>query len=214
LADPVAPIAYLTNDLFARLSTRDRPAGLAAVVRSTYHGLADLPVESDSLFVALHLIGNPGNLGTIVRTAASTGVSAVLLLDHTADPFAPSAVRASMGAIFAVPIVAVPDAETFLRWAGRHRLTVVTTSPAAQQNHWATSYPLPGVLVLGGERDGLPQQLLDHSDVAVRIPMTGTADSLNAAIAAGVMLYEMRRRHPQVDWNEGRRPVSRRHTPA
>jgi TrmH family RNA methyltransferase len=202
LTEPAAPIAYLTNDLFTRLSTRDRPGGLAAVVRSTHHTLDDLPVAADSLFVALHLIGNPGNLGTIVRTSVSTGVAAVLLLGHTADPFAPSAVRASMGAIFAVPVVSVPDAETFFTWSRQRRLTVVTTSPSAEQYHWATAYPLPGVLMLGGERHGLPERLLAGGDLTVRIPMTGTTDSLNAAIAAGVMLYEMRRRNPLVEWNK------------
>lgn len=199
LADPVAPVAHLTSELFARLSTRDRPAGLAAVVRAPRCHLDDLPVRSDSLFVALHLIGNPGNLGTIVRTAVSTGVDAVLLLDHTADPYAPSAVRASMGAIFAVPIIPLPDAETFLRWARERAITVVMTSPNAERNHWTTRYPLPGALVLGGERQGLPDELLAHGDLRVRIPMAGTADSLNAAIAAGVMLYEMRRAHPMAD---------------
>jgi TrmH family RNA methyltransferase len=199
LADPVAPVAYLTNELFTRLSTRDRPAGLAAVVRARPTNLEELPVQDDSLFVALHLIGNPGNLGTIVRTAVSTGVDAVLLLDHTADPYAPSAVRASMGAIFSVPVVHLPDAETFLRWTREHAITVVTTSPNAERNHWTTGYPLPGALVLGGERVGLPEELLARGDLRVRIPMAGTTDSLNAAIAAGIMLYEMRRAHPMAD---------------
>ncbi|HEX3815941.1 MAG TPA: RNA methyltransferase [Mycobacteriales bacterium] len=210
LADPVAPVAYLTNELFTRLSTRDRPAGLAAVVRARPTNLEELPVQDDSLFVALHLIGNPGNLGTIVRTAVSTGVDAVLLLDHTADPYAPSAVRASMGAIFSVPVVHLPDAETFLRWTREHAITVVTTSPNAERNHWTTGYPLPGALVLGGERVGLPEELLARGDLRVRIPMAGTTDSLNAAIAAGIMLYEMRRAHPMADriWEFDRVGVS------
>jgi TrmH family RNA methyltransferase len=194
------PIAYLTNDLFTRLSTRDRPGGLAAVVRARPARLAAIPVGRQSLFVALHRLGNPGNLGTIVRTAVSTGVAAVLLLGDTADPYSPAAVRASMGAIFAVPIVTLPDEQAFLRWADEHHISVVTTSPGAAAEHWAADYPLPAALLLGGEREGLPAGLLRRGDVQVRIPMVGTADSLNAAIAAGIMLYEMRRRQAFTEW--------------
>ncbi len=200
LEDRGVPIAYLSNDLFTRLSTRDRPGGLAAVVKVRPVRLEDLPVGPQSLFVALHQLGNPGNLGTIVRTAVSTGVAAVLLLGDTADPYSPTAVRASMGAIFAVPVIRLPDEQAFSPWAREHEVSVVTTSPSAAIDHWATDYPLPAALLLGGEQEGLPVSLLGCGDVQVRIPMVGTTDSLNAAIAAGIMLYEMRRRQAFAEW--------------
>jgi TrmH family RNA methyltransferase len=195
-----ATIAYLTNDLFTRLSTRDRPGGLAAVVKARATELDEVTVGPQSLFVALHQLGNPGNLGTIVRTAVSTAVAAVLLLGETADPYSPAAVRASMGAIFAMPLIRLPDEQSFLRWTDEHRISVVTTSPGAAADHWATDYPMPAALLLGGEREGLPVRLLRRGDLQVRIPMVGTTDSLNAAIAAGIMLYEMRRRQAFTEW--------------
>ena len=201
------PVVFLTNELFLRLSTRDRPAGLAAVVRKPETTMDDVAVGPESLFVALHLIGNPGNLGTIIRTAVSAGVGAVLLIGPTADPYSPAAVKASMGAIFSIPVVPLPDAAAFFQWAREHGIRVVTTSPAATESHWTVNYPLPAALLLGSERDGLPAELVVAGDQQVRIPMMGGADSLNAAIAAGIMLYEMRRRHPPAGWNSSTPPA-------
>jgi len=186
-------VARVTGELFGRLSGRRRPSGLAAIVRAHPTQLDALTVESDSLFVALHTLRNPGNLGTILRTAVSAGAHAVLLLDDCADPYAPESVRASMGALFAVPIVALPDANTFFNWALQHGVHIIGTSPSAPQSHWAVGYPTPSALLLGNEQCGLPPEVLARGDLRVRIPMVGTAESLNAAVAAAIMLYEMRR---------------------
>jgi TrmH family RNA methyltransferase len=85
-------VARLTGELFARLSARDGPSGLAAIVRARVPGLASLPVTSDAVFVALHEVGNPGNLGTIIRTADAAGAAGVVLVGPAADPFDPAAV--------------------------------------------------------------------------------------------------------------------------
>ena len=97
-------VARVTGELFARLSARDGPSGLAAIVRARVPGLASLPVTPGSVFVALHEVGNPGNLGTIIRTADAAGAAGVVLVGAAADPFDPVAVKASMGALFAVPV--------------------------------------------------------------------------------------------------------------
>jgi TrmH family RNA methyltransferase len=189
-----ARVARLTRELFERLSERDGPSGLAAIVRGRLARLDDLVVRADSLLVGLHQIGNPGNLGTIIRTADAAGSAGVILLGETTDPFAPAAVKASMGAVFSVPVVHVSDPEEFLQWAAAHGLGVVTTSAHADADHWTVSYPLPLALLLGSEGSGLPPDLLARGDLRVRIPMLGTAPSLNLAVAAGILLYEVRRR--------------------
>jgi TrmH family RNA methyltransferase len=189
-----ARVARLTRELFERLSERDGPSGLAAIVRWRIAGLEDLPVRPDSLLVALHEIGNPGNLGTIIRTADATGSGGVILLGETTDPFAPGAVKASMGAVFSVPVAHVRQPGEFFGWAKAHGLSVATTSAHADGDHWTTDYPLPLALLLGSEGNGLPPDLLARGDLRVRIPMVGTAHSLNLAVAAGVLLYEVRRR--------------------
>ena len=187
------PVARLTGELFERLSEREGPSGLAAIVRGRLARLDDLPVRADSLLVALHQVGNPGNLGAIVRTADAVGAGGVILIGDSTDPFAPTAVKASMGAIFSVPVAHVREAEAFFRWAGSHALSVVATSAHADADHWTASYALPLALLLGSEGGGLPAELLARGDLRVRIPMVGTAHSLNLAVAAGILLYEVRR---------------------
>lgn len=189
------PIARLTAELFERLSDRRRPSGLAAIVRFRASSLARQPVQRDSLFVVLHEVHNPGNLGTIIRTAVSAGAQAVVLLGSSADPYSPESVRASMGAIFAVPVVQLSDPATFFDWAAAHRLPIVGTSPSAPHSHWAVDYRLPAALLVGNEQHGLPPDARARADILVRIPMVGTTESLNAAIATAIMLYEMRRPH-------------------
>jgi len=184
-------VARLTGELFARISARDGPSGLVAIVRGRIPGLASLPVTPESVFVALHEIGNPGNLGTIIRTADAAGGSGVVLIGAAADPFDPAAVKASMGALFAVPVARAADPAEFLAWAAG--LTVITTSAKARTSFWEAGYARPLALLLGAEGAGLPDDVLAGGDLQVRIPMTGTAESLNLAVAAGLLLYQARR---------------------
>jgi TrmH family RNA methyltransferase len=186
-------VARLTSGLFARVSARDGPSGLAAIVRGRVPGLASLAVPPDAVFVALHEIGNPGNLGTVIRTADAAGAAGVVLIGAAADPFDPAAVKASMGALFATPVAGAADAADFFAWAAGAGITVVTTSAKARTSFWAAGYPRPLALLLGAEGAGLPDDMLAAGGLQVRIPMTGTAESLNLAVAAGLLLYQARR---------------------
>jgi RNA methyltransferase, TrmH family len=186
-------VARVTGELFARLSARDGPSGLAAIVRARVPGLASLPVTSDAVFVALHEVGNPGNLGTIIRTADAAGAAGVVLVGPAADPFDPAAVKASMGALFAVPVARAADPTEFFAWAAGSGVSVITTSAKAERSFWEAGYPRPLALLLGAEGAGLPEDVLAAGDVQVRIPMTGTAESLNLAVAAGLLLYQARK---------------------
>jgi TrmH family RNA methyltransferase len=187
-------VARLTAELFGRISDRDGPAGLAAIVRASAGRVGDLPVPGGAVFVALHEPGNPGNVGTIIRTASAAGASAVILIGPSADPYDPVAVKASMGALFTVPVATVQSAADFLTWARAAGVTVAATSGRAPESCWEATWRLPLALLLGSEGTGLPADALAAADVQVSIPMTGTAESLNLAVAAGVLLYEVRRR--------------------
>ncbi|HWF79219.1 MAG TPA: RNA methyltransferase [Streptosporangiaceae bacterium] len=186
-------VARLSHELFLRLSSREGQAGLAAIVRSRQPTLADLSPGHDSVFVALHRIGNPGNLGTIIRTADAVGSAGVILIGDTTDPYAPVAVKASMGSLFATSVVHVPSPEPFLTWAAEHGVEILAASGQADVAHWSTSYRPPLAVLLGSEGEGLPADLLASAGRRVRIPMTGTAESLNVAAAAAVLLYEVMR---------------------
>ena len=105
--DAQVPVVRLTAELFTRLSDREGPTGVAAIVAIDERPLEQLAVGERSLFVALHEVANPGNLGTIVRTADSLGIDGVVVVGPSTDPYSPSAVKASMGSLFAVPVVHV-----------------------------------------------------------------------------------------------------------
>jgi RNA methyltransferase, TrmH family len=187
-------VARLSAELFGRIADRDGPSGLAAIVRSVPAALGGLAVGQDSLFAALYCAGNPGNVGTIIRTASAVGAAGVILIGPSADPYDPVAVKASMGALFTMPVVALESAAEFLDWTGREGVTVAATSARGSVSCWDADLPLPLTVLLGSEGGGLPDDLLAAADLRVAIPMTGTAESLNLAVAAGVLLYEVRRR--------------------
>jgi RNA methyltransferase, TrmH family len=186
-------VVRLSQGLFQRLTSREGSAGLAAVVRSRHIDLSDLEVRPDSLFVALHNIGNPGNLGTIIRTTDAVGGAGVILIGDTTDPYAPSSVKATMGSIFAVKVAHVADSEQFLDWAAVNGVEVLAASGGADVAHWSIAYRPPLAVLLGSEGEGLPSELLARSGRQIKIPMTGTAESLNVAVAAAVLMYEARR---------------------
>ena len=186
-------VVRLTGELFGRISDRDGPAGLAAIVRAAPARVRDLAVPERGLFAALHEPGNPGNVGTIIRTASAAGASAVILIGPSADPYDPVAVKASMGALFTVPVARAGDVGEFFAWATRLGIAVVTTSATAERSFWDAEYARPLALLLGAEGTGLPPAVLARGDLQVRIPMVGTAESLNLAVAAGLLLYEINR---------------------
>jgi RNA methyltransferase, TrmH family len=187
-------VARVTGELFSRIADRDGPAGLAAIVRAQAVPLAALEVPAGALFVVLHEPGNPGNVGTIIRTASAVGAAGVILTGAAADPYDPAAVKASMGALFEVPVAAAASAREFLDWSDRRQVTVTAASARGDRSCWEAEFPMPLALLLGSEGAGLPDWLLDRAGLHVRIPMVGTAESLNLAVAAGVLLYEVRRR--------------------
>jgi TrmH family RNA methyltransferase len=186
-------VAYVSGELFGRLGSREGPSGVAAIVRSRETSLDGLPAGAGAVFTALYQIGNPGNLGTIVRTVDATGGAGVITVGDSTDPFGPAAVKASMGSLFAVPVAHAPDADSFFGWAAAHGVQVVATSGGADTEHWRAVYRPPLAVLFGAEGAGLPEPVLRRADTLVRIPMTGTAESLNLAAAAAVMLYEVRR---------------------
>ena len=189
-------VVSVTADVFQALSGRDNAVGLGAVVRARVGLLDDLVVNDRDVVVALQDISDPGNLGTIMRTVDAAGAAGIILLGQSTDPFHPTAVRASMGAVFSVPLAALDEALNLLPWARRRGLQIVATSAHAAQSFWGAPYRLPTLLLFGSEGQGLSAQMSSQADLAVSIPMSGVSSSLNLAVAAGLMLYELRRVSP------------------
>lgn len=179
---------------FRKVSYRDRPEGLLGVARRFDTDLDSLEEpEQDSLYLVVEAIEKPGNLGTMLRTADAVGASAVIVCDPTTDPFNPNVVRASTGVLFTMPL-AVSSSSAALQWLRDQGVRTAATTPETSLSIWEADLRPPVAIVIGAEQYGLSDLWLQHADMKVRIPMRGRADSLNAAMAAGVALFEARRR--------------------
>lgn len=181
-------VIEVTQDILAKVSRRDNPQAVVAVFAQVFTPLADLDPAAATCFVALHRVRDPGNLGTIVRTADAAGCGAVILVGDCCDPFSVEAVRATMGSIFAVPIAKATEAE-FAGWRSSWPGSVVGTLLTADVDHRQASYAKPAMILMGNEQQGLTPDMAALCDVNVKIPMRGRADSLNLSVATGIMIY-------------------------
>ncbi len=153
--------------------------------------LKDVRPKGDDVWVALDRVRDPGNLGTVIRTIDAVGAKGVILVGETTDPFSMEAVRATMGSIFSVPIVKATE-DAFLAWRkGFPGLVAGTHLKGAVDYRTVDFSGRPTLLLMGNEQQGLPDQLAGACDRLLRIPQAGRADSLNLAVATGVMLFEI-----------------------
>lgn len=180
----------VSPEVFKTLSNRDGPQGLAAVVRQRWLSLRSLELEDGDIWIALTAVADPGNLGTILRTADAAGASGIILLENSTDPWAHSAMRASTGAIFTRHLVRA-EWPAFIAWAREQSVTVVGATDDAESSYRDADYGSRTVLLMGSEREGLSAQQREACDRLVAIPMHGQVDSLNLGVAASLVLYEV-----------------------
>ena len=178
----------VTADILGKVSRRDNPQAVVGVFRQRYTALETLRPAAADVWVALHRVRDPGNLGTIVRTADAAGCGAVILVGECCDPYSVEAVRATMGSIFATPLVRASEAE-FAAWRRVWPGSVVGTLLSADVDHRTADYVRPALILMGNEQQGLPPDMAALTDVNVKIPMRGRADSLNLSVATGIMIY-------------------------
>ena len=184
----------LVDDLpFRKAAYRDRPEGLLAVAPQFDTRLAELDLPENPLLLVAEKIEKPGNLGTMMRTADAAEVAAVIVADPGTDPFNPNVVRASLGSLFTVPL-AIGSTTEVIGWLDENEIRSVVGTPAAALRHWEADYTGRMAVVVGSEQYGLSDAWLDGRYQAVRIPMGGTSDSLNAATATGILLFEALRK--------------------
>ena len=193
-----ARIYELSSTAFASLSERDGPSGVAAVIELHLGQLGQLVPGPADVVLALWRVENPGNLGTVIRTADSFAVRAVVLVDRCTNPYAPVAAKASMGAIFHTPLVTCRDLAELRAWCDRHRLALAGTSARGTVlcTDWDPALPL--ALLFGREGGGLTPEAMALCDYTLSIPMQGVNRSLNLATAAGILTFlGMRPARPQ-----------------
>ena len=173
---------------FERLAFGDRSDGVVLVVRGVERTLDELDLPPDALVVVSEDVEKPGNVGAILRSADAVGASAVIAVGGT-DLFNPNVIRASVGTLFTVPVVAAA-ADEVARWLRARGVRIVTTRVDATQLHVDADLTGSLAIVLGSEAEGLSDTWRGPDLEAVRLPMLGVADSLNVSVAAAVLLYE------------------------
>ena len=181
-------IVVVTHAILEKISRRDNPQTVLGVFDQAYAPLESLIPTSAPCWVALEQVRDPGNLGAIIRTADAAGCGGVILIGDCVDPYSVEAVRATMGSVFAVSITKT-TAEAFVAWRRSWPGSVVGTRLDATVSHRSAVMQKPVLVLMGNEQAGLTNQLAAVCDVNVKIPMRGRADSLNLAIATGVMVY-------------------------
>jgi TrmH family RNA methyltransferase len=186
-----AAVVELGATAFASLTDR-HPDGLLAVVRRPATGLDAFDPPPEPFVAVAVAVERPGNLGAIARTACAAGADALLVTDPRTDLFHREAIRGSVGAVFRLPC-ATATTEQVLSWLRAREIRIVATTPSASTPYWTPSYAGAVAVVLGSERHGLPSVWLEAADERVAIPAHGPVDSLNVAVAAGVVLCEAAR---------------------
>lgn len=179
-----------TPDILAKLSGKDNPQAVVGIFDEFARTLPDLDRTSAGIWLVAERLRDPGNLGTILRTGDAVGAGGLILIGECVDPFSVEAVRASMGALFTVPVVQ-SGWDDFHAWLRGGPGQLVGLSLDATDDYRAARYAAPTFLLTGNEAQGMPADYAAACDTLVRIPMLGKADSLNAAVATAVMAYEV-----------------------
>lgn len=201
-------ILWVSDRLMDSLAESKTPQPVMAVVEMRKHSEEGLLAHDAGLIVVCYQLQDPGNLGTIIRTAEAAGASGVVIVSPSVDPYNPKAVRASMGSILRLPIATVSDLPAFILQARKRSFQTVATVLTGDKLHYDVDFLMPTVVILGQEGSGLPPELISGIDRQVRIPMAQTIESLNVATAAGVMLYEALRQRMKCAPTEGTKSTS------
>lgn len=189
---------YVTKKIFKYISEVQEPQGILAVIEKNN---SDVEIDyTQDIIVALDDVQDPGNLGTILRTVDSIGLTQILVSKGTADSYNPKVVRSTMGAIFRIKIIESEDLEKTLREIKKHKFKVVVTSLQTENSIYEINYNKK-VIVIGNEAKGVEKNIQELADEKIKIPMIGKTESLNASVATGIVLYEYVRQK----WNSGDR---------
>ena len=178
---------YVTKKLFNSITDVVNPQGILAVVEK---GATIEKIDyTEEIILALDAIQDPGNLGTILRTADSANLKQIILSSDCADPYNPKVVRSTMGAIFRMNIITTDNLVKTLQMMKKHKFEVVATSLEAKESVYDVKYHKK-VIIIGNEAKGISKEIQNLADIKVKIPMLGKTESLNASVAASIMIYE------------------------
>ncbi len=183
----------VSSEVFSKMSDTQTPQGILTVLRQPEYDLTELLKQPNPLFVVLENLQDPGNLGTILRTGEGAGITGVIMSSQTVDIFNPKAIRATMGSIYRVPFVYVKSLEEAMNGLHKSGIRTYAAHLRGESYYDTLSFREPTAFLIGNEGNGLTREIADMADSYLKIPMEGQVESLNAAVAAALLMYEARR---------------------
>ena len=183
-------IVKVTKSVMAAISPVRKPSGVVAIAERPSAILDDLLTNNRAMFLVLMDIQDPGNVGAIIRAADGGGATAVVTVGATAEPYSWKALRASMGSAFRIPVVRHNDIKDLVLRARRAHLDILATTPRHGASLFSYTFPSNPLILLGNEGAGLPREIVELVDDTVSVPMRAGVESLNVAVAAGLVVYE------------------------
>lgn len=187
-------IIMLPEKLFDDLCNTENPQGVAAVLKTYKYDIQSI-IKTKKMFLILDRIQDPGNLGTMIRTADAAGFDAVIMSEGCVDLYNSKALRATMGSIFHIPVVKSDSILETIRSMKNENISIYAADIKGDKSLFEESFSDKTAIVTGNEANGISKVILDSSDVLLKIPMAGCAESLNASVASGILLYEVFRKH-------------------
>lgn len=187
--------ASVSEKLLESISYTKTPQGIVVLAQrpDSSEDRLNASLVANSLVVVLHQINNPVNVGAILRTAEAAGATGVITTRNTSDPFSPKSLRGAMGSAFRLPIWSGPSYDEVIDWCRERCLTTVCADVEGDADYTEFDWTKATALVLGPESTGFTAEELMHADRRVKIPMKGSAESLNVSVAAGILLFEAAR---------------------
>ena len=179
----------VSSYVYGKIAYRDSTEGVVAVMRMRHTALEDLQLSDRPLLVVLESVEKPGNLGAVLRSADAAGADAVIVCDPLTDLYNPNLIRASIGALFTVPTVAV-SSEACIRFLKARGIRILTAQLQDSELYYDTDMTCGTAIVMGTEATGLTNQWREAADAHIRIPMLGQLDSLNVSVSAAILLFE------------------------
>lgn len=183
----------VTDEVFARMSDTVTPQGILCLVRQRHYNIEEILRDNNkkrTLFIMLEDIQDPGNLGTIFRTAEAAGADGVIMSSRTADIYNPKTIRSTMGAVYRMPFLYTEDLSSVIKMMQEKGTKVYAANLGAENFYDAFDYQKSTAFLIGNEANGLRDETADCADALLGIPMEGKVESLNAAVASSILLYE------------------------
>lgn len=183
----------VSDEVFAKMSDTQTPQGILTVLKRPEYNLDLLLQKENPLFIILENLQDPGNLGTIVRTGEGAGITGVIMSAGTVDIFNPKTIRATMGSIYRVPFLYVEDMADTIQKLHKHGVHTYAAHLSGRIYYQDVSFKGPTAFIIGNEGNGLTKETADRAEKYIKIPMEGQVESLNAAVATALLMYETHR---------------------